>query len=291
MSVNTDIPSTQISDGDDPATRIDTESPRRSRTLMKKTLAGAVLGILAFAGFAVWSNLIDIRFPWQVLPEFADVEVDLTLPEEARIVEVEPIALDCRARIHAEVPVEGRREHSVLGKVYRTDTVTMQATGDVDTCVEGTSADVIYNRDGSTEVIIPGEAIIFVRPRVDAVATAASVDETKGGLGKFTDAFPWVDSDLGLTPLAYAYAQNVIGSSQCMEAAYTVTEDVLIDAYRQQFIDQGVDPETLTVRIEGEPLFANAPEIDMGDDVTMSVGNDQISCTTADGLGRVIPQQ
>lgn len=258
---------------------------------MKKTLTGAVLGIVAFAGFAVWSNLIDVRFPWQVLPEFADVHVDLTLPEEAKIVEVEPIALDCRARIHAEVPVEGRREHSMFGKVYRTDTVTMQATGDVDTCVEGTSADVIYKRDGSTEVIIPGESILFVRPRVDAVATASSVHETKGAVGKFTDAFPWVDTDSGLTPLAYAYAQNVIGSSQCMEAAYTVTEQVLIDAYRQQFIDQGADPDTLIVRIEGEPLFPNPPDLDMGENVTMSVGGDQISCTTADGLGRIIPQQ
>ncbi len=258
---------------------------------MNKILTGAILGIVAFAGFAVWSNVIDIRFPWQVLPEFADVQVDLTLPEEARIVEVEPIALDCRARIHAEVPVEGRREHSVFGKVYRTDTVTMQATGDVDTCVEGTSADVVYKRDGSTEVIIPGEAILFVRPRVDAVATAATVDETKGAFGKLTDAFPWVDSDLGLTPLAYAYAQTVIGSSQCMEAAYSVTEEVLIDAYRQQFIDQGADPATLTVRIDGQPLFPDAPEVDMGEDVTMSVGTGQISCTTADGLGRVLPQQ
>ncbi len=258
---------------------------------MNKTLSGAILGIIAFAGFAVWSNLIDVRFPWQVLPEFADVQVDLSLPEQARIVEVEPIALDCRARIHAEVPVEGRREHTMFGKVYRTDTVTMQATGDVDTCVEGTSADVVYKRDGSTEVIIPGHAILFVRPRVDAVATAASVHETKGAVGKFTDAFPWVDTDQGLTPLAYAYAQNVIGSSQCMEAAYSVTEQVLIDAYRQQFIDQGADPNTLTVRIDGDPLFPNAPEVDLGDDVTMSTGNDAISCTTADGLGRSVLEQ
>ncbi len=258
---------------------------------MKKLFAGALVGVVAFAGFAVWSNMIDVRFPWQVLPEFAEVEVELSLPEEARIVEVEPIALDCRARIHAEVPVEGRREHSLFGQVYRTDTVTMQATGDVDTCVEGTSADVIYRRDGSTEVIIPGESILFVRPRVDAVATADSVHEGKGTIGKLTDSFPWVDSDVGLTPLAYAYAQNVIGSSQCMEAAYSVTQQVLIDAYRQQFIDQGADPESLTVRIDGRPLFPDAPPIDMGDDVTMAVTDEEIRCSTADGLGQLIPQQ
>ena len=61
-----------------------------------------------------------------------------------------------------------------------------------------------FHRDQS--VIIPGESILFVRPRVDAVATADSVHEGKGTIGKLTDSFPWVDSDVGLTPLAYAYA-------------------------------------------------------------------------------------
>lgn len=258
---------------------------------MKQALAGAFVTVAALFGLMVWTNGFDIPMPWDSLPEFAEVEVKLSIPEEARIIAVEPIALDCRARIYAEIPVEGRREHSVLGKAYRTDTVEMLASGDVDTCVEGTSADVTYRRDGSTEVVIPGHSIIFVRPRVDAVATAASVDENKGTVGKFTDAFPWVDSDLGLTPLAYAYAQNVIGSSQCMEAAYTVTEEVLINAYREQFIAQGADPDSLTVTIDGEPLFSDPPEVDLGDDVTMSVGGDDVRCTTADGLGRVIPQQ
>ncbi len=252
---------------------------------MKKVLSGAVLGALVLAGFAVWANAIDIRFPWQTLPDFGDVDVTLSLPEEARIVAVEPIALDCRARIHAEVPVEGRREHSLFGGVYRTDTVTLDAIGDVDTCVEGTSADVIYHRDGSTEVVIPGEAIVFVRPRVDAVATAGSVEVDKGFVGKLTDVFPWVADDDGLTPLAYAYAQTVIGSSQCMQAAFSVTEEVLIDAYRQQFIDQGANPDSLTVRIDGDPLFPDPPAVDLGDDVTMGMGGDAISCVTADGLG------
>jgi hypothetical protein len=263
----------------------------REGDLMKKSLAGAAVGIVAVAVFAVWSNMIDIHFPWEALPDLAAVEVELSLPDEARIVAVEPIALDCRARVHAEVPVEGTREHRLLGQVYRTDTVTLDAIGDVDTCVEGTSADVVYHRDGSTEVIIPGESIVFVRPRVDAVATADSVHVAKGTMGKITDVFPWVEDDLGLTPLAYAYAQNVIGSSQCMEAAYSVTRQVLIDAYRQQFIDQGADPDSLEVRIDGRPNFGSPPPLDMGPDVTMSVGADDIVCTTADGLGRLIPQQ
>ncbi len=252
---------------------------------MKHALAGLVVGVIGFATFAVWSNLVDVRFPWQVLPEFAAVEVDLTLPEEARIVAVEPIALDCRARIHAEVPVEGRREHSVFGQVYRTDTVTMEAIGDVDTCVEGTSADVVYHRDGSTEVIIPGESIVFVRPRVDTVASAASVVADKGAIGQLTDIFPWVDDDSGLTPLAYAFAQNVIGSSQCMQAAYGVTEQVLLDAYRQQFIDQGADPDSLIVRIDGDPAFPSPAPLPVDDGVSLSVGDGDIACVAADGLG------
>ena len=101
---------------------------------------------------------------------------------------MEPISLDCRARIHAEVPVEGRREHELLGQVYRTDTVSMLAVGDVDTCVEGTSAEVVHHRDGTTEVIIPGESILFVRPRVDAVATAAfAAEEVLASFGELEE--------------------------------------------------------------------------------------------------------
>ena len=126
---------------------------------------------------------------------------------------------------------------------------------------------------------------MFVRPRVDAVATAQSVVVDKGLAGKVTDAFPWVSDDLGLTPLAYAYAQNVIGGSNCMETAYTVTEGLLIDAYTQQFIDQGADPEKLTVRIDGSPSFIDPEPIEMGDDVFMDVGADSVSCVLSEELG------
>ncbi len=250
---------------------------------MKKVLAGAIGGAALVVAAALWLGVATIGLPWVDVPEFTDVEVALELPEEARIVGVEPIALDCRARVHAEVPVEGRREHSVFGQTYRTDTVTLEAIGDVDTCVEGTSAEVVYHRDGTTEVIIPGESIVFVRPRVDAVATAGSVDVDKGMVGRLTDVFPWVDADLGLTPLAYAYAQTVIGSSSCMEAAYGVTQDILVDAYRQQFIDAGADPDDLVVRIEGEPLFSTLPSVDLGD-VEMTAATEG-TCLVADDLG------
>jgi hypothetical protein len=223
---------------------------------MKKLLTGLVLGVLMAGGAAIWSGALSFGWPWHVLPEFSNVEVVISLPEEARIVAVEPIALDCRARVHAVVPVEGQREHRLFGRVYRT-----------------------------TEVVIPGDAILFVRPRVDAVATASSVHVDKGLVGKATDVFPWVSDDLGLTPLAYAYAQNVIGGSECMETAYTVTESMLIEAYRQQYIDQGADPDDLTIRIDGRPTFPDPNPVDLGDDLTMSVGDDHISCVLSDELG------
>ncbi|MGH1503880.1 MAG: hypothetical protein ACRBI6_10025 [Acidimicrobiales bacterium] len=255
---------------------------------MKKFLVGAIGGAALMVVVALWTGVASVGLPWIEVPEFTDVDVALELPEAARIVGIEQIALDCRARIHAEVPVEGRRDHSAFGQTYRTDTVTLEAIGDVDTCVEGTSAEVVYHRDGTTEVIIPGESIVFVRPRVDAVATADSVEVNKGLVGRFTDVFPWVDTDLGLTPLAYAYAQTVIGSSSCMEAAYTATEDVLIDAYRQQFVEAGADPDDLVVRIEGEPLFSELPSVDLGD-VEMTAATEG-TCLLAEGLGGGVTQ-
>lgn len=252
---------------------------------MKNMLAGTLFGAVLALGVATWSGAVSLEWPWQVVPEFGEVEVALSLPEEARIVAIEPIALDCRARVHAVVPVEGRREHSLFNKVYRTDSVELEAVGDVDTCVEGTSAQVVHKKDGTTEIIIPGESILFVRPRVDAVATARSVQVNKGLVGKATDVFPWVSDDLGLTPIAYAYAQNVIGGSQCMQAAYTVTEEILIEAYRQQYIDHGADPENLVVRIDGLPVFLDPNPVELGEHVTMAIGDDSISCSLSEELG------
>lgn len=254
---------------------------------MNKFFGGALAGGLFLAGVALYLGVASFQWPWQVLPDFNDVEVTLTLPNEARIVGVEPIALDCRARVFAEVEVDGRREHALFGRVYRTDRVEMTAVGDVDTCVEGASAEVLYRADGTTEVVIPAESIVFVRPRVDAVATADSVSVSKGFTGRLTDIFPWVDTDLGLTPLAYAYAQDVIGSSECMEAAYTRTEQLLIDAYTQQFIENGADPESLTVTIDGVPSFgANEPAPRLGD-VEMGPIEGGVVCTLSDDDGGV----
>ena len=237
---------------------------------------GILLGQLGLLGFAN-----PFSFP---SVEFTEIDVDVTLPDEARIVAIEPISLDCRARVHARVPVEATREHLAFGQVYRTDRVTLDAVGDVDTCVDSSGTTITRNVDGTTDVVIDGESILFVRPRVDTVATAESVTVSRGLIGKVMDAFPWVDDNLGLTPLAYAHAQNVIGGSECMATAYRVTEGMLLDAYRDQFIEQGIDPDLLEVRIEGEPVFADPEPLDMGD-VEMRVGTGPIVCSATDGGG------
>lgn len=253
---------------------------------MKRLLTALLAGGLLVLFGTLLGQVGLLSFSPPTLPRFTEIDVEVTLPEEARIVAIEPISLDCRARVHARVPVVGTRQHEAFGQVYRTDRVTLDAVGDVDTCVDGNSARVEHHRDGTTDVIIPGESIVFVRPRVDAVATGDSLTVSRGFIGKLTDAFPWVDDNLGLTPLAYAHAQNVIGSSECMQTAYAVTEGMLVDAYRDQFIEQGVDPDALTVRIEGEPLFSEPADIDM-DGVDLRVGDGPVRCVASDDLGGV----
>ncbi|NNE94719.1 MAG: hypothetical protein HKN24_01690 [Acidimicrobiales bacterium] len=245
---------------------------------MKRVLAGIAVGLIGVVAFVYTTDSLSFTWPWDIVPEINEVQVELTLPEEARIVNIEPIMLDCRARVHAEVPVLGRREHALFDQVYRTDTIEMVAIGDVDTCVDGGAAKVLRRSDGTTEIVIPAESIKFVRPRVNTVETAASVTVDKGLLGKVTDVFPWVSDDLALTPTAYAYSQNVIGSSECMRTAYTVTRGLITDAYRQQFIDQGADAGKLSVRIDGEPVFEDPEPIYMGEGVEMSVGNGSVTC-------------
>ena len=251
---------------------------------MKRLVAGIAVGVLGVVVLIATTGSLSFTWPWDIIPDVNEVSVELTLPTEARIVDVEPIMLDCRARVHAEVPVAGRREHALFDQVYRTDTIEMVAIGDVDTCVDGGAANVLRRSDGTIEIVIPAESIKFVRPRVNTVETAASVTVSKGLLGKATDVFPWVSDDLGLTPTAYAYSQNVIGSSSCMRTAYTVTRGLITDAYRQQFLNQGADPAQLSVRIDGEPIFEDPQPIYMGDGVEMSVGDGSVTCTADNDL-------
>lgn len=251
---------------------------------MKKAFETIILGGFAALIFAIIYVTGIVSFSIPSFPSFSSVDVRLSLPREARITDVEPISLDCRARVHAEIPVEGKREHEAFGVIYRTDRISMHAYGDVDTCVDGSGATITHHADGTTDVVISGESIVFVRPRVDAVRTAHSVNVDKDFVGKIVDAFPWVDDNLGLTPAAYAYAQNVIGSSECMRTAYGLTQQILVDAYTQQVVDQGVDADKLTVVIEGEPHFHDPAPLD-SEGLDLQVGDGAISCLPSEELG------
>lgn len=212
----------------------------------------AFILVLAFVSFG-W---LDINWPWEnVVEQESTVAVDVEETGPAQIVDITPIALDCRARIEAEVPIVGTQRTTVAGATVSTDTIRMRAIGDVDTCVATDGVEVVERADGTIGVIIDAGSIEFVRPRVDAVKTQGSVTTDRGVLNQLVEIFPWTNEDDELTPAAFAFAQTVIGGSSCMEAAYTQTSAALTEAYRQQMVDQGADADDIDVIISGIPNF------------------------------------
>ncbi len=217
----------------------------------------ALILLIAFVSFG-W---LDINWPWEnVIEQESAVAVDI---EEgpARIIDITPIALDCRARIEAEVPIVGTQRTTVGGATVSTDTIKMRAIGDVDTCVAADGVEIVERADGTIGVIIDADAIEFVRPRVDAVKTMDSVTTDRGVVNQLVEIFPWTNEDDELTPAAFAFAQTVIGGSSCMQAAYDQTSAALDEAYRQQMVEQGANADDIDVIISGIPDFGqNSPE-------------------------------
>lgn len=227
----------------------------RNTTAAFATVAGVFLlaGILVFAFVSI--GWLDIRWPWE---DIVEQETELAVDVEAgpaQILDIEPISLDCRARIVAEVPVVGTQSTSVAGATVSTDTIRMRAVGDIDTCVDAGGVEVIERADGTVGVIIEAESIQFVRPRVDAVATMDSVMTDRGFVNQLVEAFPWTNEDDELTPAAFAFAQTIIGGSSCMRAAYDQTETALVEAYQDQMVAQGADSADIDVIISGIPDF------------------------------------
>ena len=77
-----------------------------------KTLA--VLGSVVVVGWAL--NIVgvfDFHWPWET--EIAEQRASVIREEPAQVVEIEPISLDCHARVHAEVPVRATKEHLAPG--------------------------------------------------------------------------------------------------------------------------------------------------------------------------------
>jgi len=233
------------------------------------TIAGvfflALFLVTAFFSFG-W---VDINWPWEdvdIVVEEKVVQPDIQ-EGPAEIIKISPLALDCRARILAEVPVIGTSSTKIAGATVSTDTVRMRAIGDVDTCVSTAGVEVNERADGTIGVIIDAEAIRFVRPRVDAVATMNSVTTDRGFVNQLVEALPWTNEDDELTPAAFAFAQTVIGGSSCMSAAYEETEKALVVAYENQIIEQGGDPADIDVIISGIPDFGqnNLDPVVLGD--------------------------
>ncbi len=247
-------------------------------------LSLAVVVAVLLVALLLTSGVFSVNWPWNNISlDVASSKTVIAPDAPAQIYRIEPLALDCRARISAVVPIEGKKEHELAGRVYRTDTVEMEAFGDVDTCVNAELVQIEQLEDGRTKVTIPAEAIEFVRPRVDAVATRDSVTFDKGLIGKITDAFPWVSDSEGLTPSAYAFAQTVIGGSECMSQAYTVTEQVLLDAYAEHARITGTNPDRVEVEIVGTPSFDQNPPLTDLDGVDFEVRNNDVQCEVADG--------
>ncbi|NNE74761.1 MAG: hypothetical protein HKN26_13930 [Acidimicrobiales bacterium] len=262
---------------------------RSSTAALTVGLFLAVLVIMNMAG------AININWPWNSLDlNVASTETDIRQPEltQATIIGIDPISLDCRARITAAVPVEGTKEHKLLGQTYRTDRVTLTAIGDIDTCVDSGAAVIETLANGTYRVTIPAESIRFERPRVDAGATQDSVHFSKGWIGKITDVAPWVSENSELTPAGYTFAQAVVGSSECMAEAYEVTEQVILDAYHEEFATQGADPSRLEVTVEGTPNFSQHA-MPHSDDMNFEVADDGIDCavdTEAFGGAEVVTE-
>ena len=220
---------------------------------MKTFLWGAGLGALVLLAVAVKGDVLSFHSPFGSLSDLTEETTSVEQADAAVVTEIEPIALDCRARIHAVVPITAKRDHSVMGQVYRTDRVTIDAVGDIDTCVEAGSTTITTLPDGRVQVVVPAQSIQFERPRVDAVATAGSFDFHKGAVGKATDVLPWVDDNSSLAPVAYAYAQSIIGSSDCLYEAFDRTVEALQIAYVNQLAAQGVPADQISVTVLGRP--------------------------------------
>ena len=246
---------------------------------LKTLLLGGVL--TAVGWLLVTTGVVQLSIPDLGLPSLPrDVVVQervLGPKHPATITRVEPIALDCRARVHATVSVEGTREHSLAGLVYRTDTVSLDAVGDVDTCVDAGAVVIGRGEDGTLTVTVPGEAISFVRPRVDMVASATGVDWDKGFLGELTDLLPGVDDGDDMIAGAFAYAQQVVGGRACMQEAFAVTSQALEQAYADQLLAQGLDPAMITVEV-GEPDFDQHLPFEGTSSLAFRV-DDDIRCT------------
>ncbi len=181
-------------------------------------------------------------------------------------VRVRPLDLSCKARIDAVVPLKGEAKstaHAPLIDVnltYNTDTITMTAIGDVDTCFPATGATVKHT-DTSWLVKIDASQTVLNRPRVKPAATAQSVSYHPGAGRKLVKLLPIVNFFLvnengsRLTLEAEAFAQSIIGGSSCMKAAWPATKRAIVQTYQDDAKRKGIPASHVHVSFTGQPAF------------------------------------
>jgi hypothetical protein len=187
-------------------------------------------------------------------PLSAEDKYRLDQPVPGEIVRVEPIAIECRATVDAVVPLALTKDvrYSVFGAglFTRSEHGFYTAYGDVDVCVGIDNTRITGTEDFGWNVQVDAADIEFRRPRVDTIRSAQSWElHTDWGW------VPGVDGNDDAGTDASALAQLFIGSSECMEAAWDATVFSVVESYRYQAQQQGVDPALVEVTINGTPNF------------------------------------
>jgi len=195
-------------------------------------------------------------------PLTSEDEFSLTQPVPIEIVSIEPIALECRATIDSVIALVLQKdvEYRVFGWGWgtRSEHGFYTAYGDIDVCVGIENSTItsledvvgpVLDREGWLVEIAVND-LEFRRPRIDNLKSAQSWRlHTDWGW------VPGIDGDTTMGVEATALAQLLVGSSECIEAAFEATKLAITESYKQQALDVGIDPAKVEVRFTGEPNY------------------------------------
>jgi hypothetical protein len=221
---------------------------------MPHLLLGTVAAVIIVAFLFMQAVNSLIKLPSMANPVAIEESFTFAQQKPAEIVRIEPIAIECRAAIEAEVPVLLQKDvhYKTFGwNVFtRTERGAFTSFGDVDTCLAIDHTRIFQTANGGWTVNVNVDDIVFRRPRVDMLRSfdtwIISVD---------WDWAPWVDGDTQMGLEAAALAQYLIGSSSCIEAAFDVTVDAIEASYKDQAASIGIDPALVNVVIDGTPSY------------------------------------
>lgn len=257
-----------------------------------KKYGGWLMVFGAFASVAILVLLVMGKLSWAVeLPDVEHIEsIGQPADQPAEVFSL-AIHLDCRARTYASVPVSARRVTEIdSGSIFGFELpdiptghidVGLIAKGDIDTCFEGGGIDVFEDISGIWHVQIDASEVRFVRPRVDMRATAESVwrDENIG-----YEFFDWLThgfmgDDDDLKENALAFAQDVIGGSSCMQAAWGQTQAAITASLIDEASEKGI--EILAENI----VFVNVPDFTQNqatefayEGIEFSLNHEEVEC-------------